>query len=251
MRNIRLKAAVLALLVSGSVSALAVIAVEDPCGGSPYLQVTVDGADPVMRICADRVGDNLFAAEFSDAITKGAEGDIATFDGSFTADTDPFIAYVFGVTNLSMATTTYTFLFLSPYAAGSYDLIKSSHVSSVTDSDADDGVVVGTSMFPKIHNPMIDGVPSAGAHGDGCTLTPGAGSGPCDSFPLIMAPIAPTAVAGVFGITVKFTLSPGDIYSASGRFELKHDTRVPAPGALAFLGLGLAALGLMHRRRKA
>jgi hypothetical protein len=170
--------------------------------------------------------------------------------GLVGANTDPFVAYSFGVINFTGAPLTFSFLFSSPFIGGPYPVLISNHSSSVTAGHSGPPPVTvtpaGVSGF--VHTPMINGVPTTvGRHGDGCVVgtPPDPAAGPCDSGGGFFS-ITPVTGPGTLGVHVAFTLSPGDNYSTNGRVELTSVV-IPEPTTMA---LGFTALlGLFLYRR--
>ncbi len=160
---------------------------------------------------------------------------------------DPFVEYSFGIKNFVGSTANYVFSFLSPYIAGPYTQLQSSHASTITDgAPVNGGVVVNSFGGGWIHRPEIDGIAAPGNFGGGCSgVGPAGFSTTCNPFDTGFFGVA-TAGSGTFGVKVGFSLSGGDLYSTSGRVELSE---VPEPGTLALLLAGLTGILAIGRRR--
>jgi hypothetical protein len=162
---------------------------------------------------------------------------------------DPFVEYSFGIKNFAGSTADYVFSFLSPYVAGPYTQLQSSHASTVTDgAPANGSVVVNSFGGGWVHRPEIDGSPAPGSFGGGCSAAgPSGFSVACNPFDTGFFGVS-TAASGTFGVKVGFSLSGGDLYSTAGRVEL---SQIPEPGTWALLLAGLGSILAIGRRRLA
>lgn len=242
-----LKLAIAALAFSGSVSAWAVLAVPVCESGGPSVSITVDGADPIDLICLSFGEDGKsFADNDLRVVAEGSESVLATLDGTFSGNSDPFFDFGVSITNLTRTDRTFTLTWTSPYIGGTYDTMSSQFILAAQDDDRIPGVTV-TPTAGSILTASLDGVPVAAlAQGDGCALS---ASGPCDPNTLLTSAVSSNA-AGTFSSTVSFTLSGLDAVNFEGRIALfNKPVGVPAPGALAVLGASLLGLGLFRRRR--
>jgi hypothetical protein len=193
-------------------------------------------------------GSQLF--EF-DEISDNETFEISSLFVSFKED--PFVDYGFAVKNFAGAPLSFLFVFTTPYVGGPYSLLDSSHSSSVTDSSPTDGTVtVTTDKKASIHTPAIDGVDIVGgALGVGCAPAGAKGfSAVCEAPAGVVGFPVATLAAGTLSITVSFTLSPGDIYTANGRTEIYNGAVIPEPStyAMAIGGLGLLLVARRFRR---
>jgi hypothetical protein len=161
----------------------------------------------------------------------------------FSFKEDPYVDYAIAVKNFGAVPLSFSFTFLTPYAGGPYFLLDSSHSSSVTDSSPTDGAVtVALDKKGGIHTPNLDGVDIlGGALGVGCAPVGAKGfSAACEAPAGVVGLPVATLAAGTLSVTVNFTLSPGDIYTANGRVEI-YNNPIPEPStyAMAIGGLGL------------
>jgi hypothetical protein len=243
MRLIRTFLSIIAITAISAISAQA--------AAVPITGVIINVAGQTIQLPASADG----SVRIGDPISIVNVGQIVARIDSLNAllDADPFIAYGIAVTNLSAVPLTFNFSFSSPYLGGPYNSLESSHSSSVTDSGSrPDGSITVSPVLPltNIHNPHIDGVPVTAANlGAGCALAGAPGfSASCNTNPLVAVPVS-TFATGFFDVTVGFTLSPNDIYTANGRVELKN-TAVQESGTFTLLGLGLTAIGFVSCRRR-
>ncbi|MDX2181261.1 MAG: PEP-CTERM sorting domain-containing protein [Bryobacteraceae bacterium] len=170
----------------------------------------------------------------------------------FSFKEDPYVDYAIAVKNFGAVPLSFSFTFLTPYAGGPYFLLDSSHSSSVTDSSPTNGAVtVALDKKGSIHTPNLDGVDIlGGALGAGCAPVGAKGfSAGCEAPAGVVGLPVATLAAGTLSVTVNFTLSPGDIYTANGRVEI-YNNPIPEPStyAMAIGGLGLL---LAFRRLRA
>lgn len=241
--------------IAFSTAAHAIVAVTEPGALFPSLEVNVrnasgdelSGAVDVTLVSGSAKVQQYTLAKPHDAPNGWAFTSVGgtPLPQTFSYNADPFLDYAFGVTNNSAGTLSFTFSFLAPYVGGPYLEFRNSHASTITSVS---GATVATNLNPLIHWPTLDGVPVAGsALGDGCAVA-GNGSFTCDaSGSTVVSPVL-SAASGLFGVTLSWTLSPGDSYSLSGRVELAE---IPEPGTFALLFAGLAGLLGIARRRLA
>jgi hypothetical protein len=158
---------------------------------------------------------------------------------------DPFLNYAVGFINPFAATTSFTLTILMPYVGGPYNSLTLSHSSNATDGNASGGATVGLNVDPNVANALLDGVIETGLD-TGCTIIPPPNSQTCFAGADSTVAVA-SGAAGTFGVRLDFTLSPGDLYAATGRVELDNSA-IPEPSTYFFIGTGLAALVAFRRR---
>jgi hypothetical protein len=172
------------------------------------------------------------------------------FDWSVSGNPDPTVSSNLTIVNNTAATQTFTSLITLPISAipGS-TLTGGSIAGSVTDIN-NNGATLATASGSPFYTAYIDGVafhtlyndPSSFSvvAGSGSTAVPGAAFG--TPIPSLPGPAASTSIA----IQLKFTLTPGDSMSFTSAFTVEP---VPEPVGLGIFGL--AAVGLLGRRRRA
>jgi hypothetical protein len=240
-----LAVAVAALLGAGAARASQMICVDSACTSLGSLGTTTTGADgiPTWTLTAPYNGTG-----------GGGTGDGFTVN-SWTAqlDKDPFVTNNIIVTNTSGSTQTFVATVLLPIPAVSYSAVINSSVGvTVTDSNGDGVLNFANSGATPVYQGTVNGsavlslnpstpvsmpltIASCPVSFPGCTATSSAGTA--------FFPVAP-GIATQIGITLTFTLSPGDSAGLTSRFEI-----VPEPATLGLLGAGLAGLLALGRRR--
>lgn len=165
---------------------------------------------------------------------------------------DPHVMYGVAFTNLTNGALNFSFTFSSPYVAGPYALMTSSHSSSYTRIGG-----TATTIVPfggtTIHRPYVDAVDITGAFiATSCAVnnTPPF-SGACSYADVINLPNV-TAASGMFGVKLGFTLPANTVdltYTANGLVQLDFAT-VPEPGTMLLLAFGLAAVTAVALQRR-
>ena len=156
-------------------------------------------------------------------------------------EADPFISYGTTVLNFSSSPLAFAITYSSPYIDGPWDILDSSHSSSVTDNNRNGNVTVTTSGF--VHTPHVDSNVIPGTSiGTGCNVsgTPGF-SGTCHTSSFFSVPITPTPGTGTFDVAIALNLSARDIWTGNGRVELRSSV----PDEVSTALLLVLAVGVM------
>jgi hypothetical protein len=164
-------------------------------------------------------------------------------------DSDPYVAYAFGLINISGSPANFSFLFTTPYVGGPYDTLRSTHSDSFTNNVGNTFTLGLHTQNGKsfIHQPNVNGADLGGIN-KGCTVTKsGSFSGNCESGTTVDVP-GLYAATGTLSVLVSFNLSAGDGYSANGKVELLNT--VPEPATCALIGGALIGLCLFVKRSR-
>lgn len=156
-------------------------------------------------------------------------------------DPDPFVLNNVLVTNTSGATQTYTIGTILPTTFAAPSLISGSITTQVIDGGSD-GATAAALPGSSIYKALIDGVTVATMQDDVFLVTaPAEGvDNALDSFgPAVNA----VPVGSFIGITLTFSLTPGDTASILSRFDV---VPIPEPATLTLLALG----GVLLVRRR-
>ena len=160
-------------------------------------------------------------------------------------DADPTVYNFIAVQNNLNVAQTFTITVQIPItpAIGAPLTIQGSIVGGATDINSN-GVTISNSGS-SIYTALIDGLPVQTLLDSPQSYSAGAG-GSVGFGPAAFGPIADlTPATNSIGITINFTLSPGDIASYTSVF-----TVTPEPGTLLLVGSGIAGLVAFGSGRK-
>ena len=182
------------------------------------------------------------------ALNAPAEvGGIRIDSWSSSYDKDPFVTNNLTVTNITGSTQVFTMTVLSPVVP---QLPATSMMGSIgiTLTNTADATALLTSFAPNaVYAALIDGSPVATLNGDPYSLSCAGAFCSATSVPASFSGVGPGATTTI-GITIQFTLSPGDSAGITSVFNV---TAVPEPGTLILVCGGLVGLALGGRRRAA
>ena len=166
-------------------------------------------------------------------------------------DPDPTVSNTISVTNNTAAVQTFIFSVTLPVSItfGPPSFIKGSISGSATDNNGN-GVTLATSGGISLYQALIDGGVVRTLHDDPFSASTGLAF---DTAPVSLAnfgiPIAESegvATLSDIGITLRFTLTPGDSAAFTSVFNVEP---IPEPGTAILLAVGLAGLARMGRPR--
>ncbi len=166
-------------------------------------------------------------------------------------DPDPTVSNVISVTNNTAAIQTFIFSVTLPVSVtfGPPSLIKGSISGSATDNNGN-GVTLATSGGISLYRALIDGGVVRTLHDDPFSAsTPfasGTASIPVADFGIPIAEVSGVATTTDIGITLRFTLTPGDSAAITSVFNVEP---IPEPGTAILLLAGLTGLARMGRPR--
>jgi hypothetical protein len=206
----------------------------------------VDGTGTVMLVC-DGMGQTYAPSD--------PNMTWELFDWMLMVDSDPIVTQNFGFRNTG---PTQTFNLVTTATVGPLvpsSLMGGSTGGSVTDADFNGAGGLSTVTPDAFYVGLIDGAaisPSTELHPDPFSVTLSI-SGETKNIPNVNfglpGPTVPgPAVTNTIGIRNRFSLSGGDSVSSSNFFQVEV---VPEPGTASLLGLGLAGLAILRRRRAA
>lgn len=162
---------------------------------------------------------------------------------AFAYDPDPFVSGGLSVYNPSGVTQTYTFTFTSPVSPALVpnSLYGGSMSGSIT-AGTSTPATVSTAANTPLYWGMIDGTPVLPIYSDPASWTVSVpfGSGNIPAVTIATTNIGPQVLNDI-SLQFKFTLTPDDIVTMNGIFEV-----IPEPATLALLGLG----SLLLRKRR-
>lgn len=197
--------------------------------------------------------DSSGAFTCSGTMNQILSGDATAVSWSMTLNPDPSVSNNFALTNGTASTQTYIVTVSLPVSALSAPiLVGGSLGGSLTDSGVGDGsATLGTAPSVALYTAQIDGSGVATLYPDPTSFsvsTPfGTTTIPATSFGApIPSQLLNQGVASTIGISLEFTLSPGDSASFTSVFALAQV--VPEPGS-ALLLLAAGALLVSARRR--
>ncbi|MCL4686413.1 PEP-CTERM sorting domain-containing protein [Myxococcota bacterium] len=207
-------------------------------------------------------------AEELGCASAGSNGELSCVGGGLTGtaggwtvnswnlfvDPDPTVSNSISVTNNTLATQTFIFSVTLPVSLtfGPPSFIKGSISGSATDNNgAGSGVALGTSGGISLYQALIDGSPVKTLHDDPFSVSATAdfdtATIPLANFGIPIAEASGVATTTDIGITLRFTLSPGDSAAITSVFNVEP---IPEPTTAIMLLAGLTGLARMGRPRR-
>lgn len=186
-----------------------------------------------------------FVTDCSGAGAGPSSGNFTVLNWNLHLDQDPTVLNFFALQNNLTTAQTFTITVSIPTAGtfGPPVTIQGSIGGSITDANGN-SVTLTTAGASPIYTALVDNVSVQTLLNSPQTFTAGSfGSqtfGPASFGPSSVGIAATSSI----GITVRFTLSPGDIASYTSVFTL-----IPEPTTLVLLATGLAGMAHFGRRR--
>lgn len=251
------------LRISTIAPALALLLASAPAAAVPIasdlLTISADSVNGYFEaeLTGDMIGCNgtgtfgQFSCTGSNADMLG--GAITLDSWNMTLDQDPYVNAIVALTNNTLVTQTYVISVLLPvFPVLPSSLIGGSIQGGIT-SDATAGTLASNAVSANaIYTASIDGTTAA-------TLLPhssSVSSGPFLSASFLSPPNTLSfgtpipsqpgpAVASTIGLTLEFTLTPGDSASFTSVFVVEP---VPEPGTFGLVSIGIVGIAALRRR---
>ena len=185
-----------------------------------------------------------YVTDCSGSNATPTSGNFTVLNWNLHLDQDPTVLNFFALQNNLTTAQTFTITVLIPTAGtfGPPVTIQGSIGGSVTDANGN-GATLSNSTTP-IYTALVDGSPVQTLLNNPQNYTAGA-FGSQTFGPAAFGPTNQNiAATSTMGITVRFTLSPGDIASYTSVFTL-----IPEPTTLILVTVGLAGMAQFGRRR--
>jgi len=174
-------------------------------------------------------------------------GNFTVTNWNLSLDNDPTVTNFFAIQNNLLGAQTFTITVQIPTAGtfGPPVQITGSVQGGATDANGTGGVTLSSSAPTAMYQALVDGSPVQTLLNDPQNFTSAV---PFGSVSTGFVNFGPTnlgiAATSSIGITIKFTLSPGDIASFTSVFNL-----IPEPGTIVLLATGLVGMAHFGRRR--
>jgi PEP-CTERM motif len=237
----------------GAIAVLAIgggISLASPASSVPVsLSVSIDGQQASSY---DASALNCSAGDVVSHCVGGGLviGDLRLDSWDLTFDNDPVVSGPVVVTNLSLISQQFTFLFTLPVAPiGPSTVIGGSVQGGMTDNTGD-GVTVSTAAGSALYSALIDGGTVQTLYADPQSFSAGAflsGNIANLAFGTPIPSLGGSPVAASIGIKIDFVLTPGDSASFTSNFVVQP---IPEPATAALFALGLGGLAAAGRKRR-
>lgn len=200
--------------------------------------------------------DNLGLLDFAPSTVGGTwslNNSVATTNGTVlswdsTFDTDPFVTNNVSIINSTASVQTYVIGVTSPIVPQLPNTLMNGSIGISVTNDPSASATLGSSAPNAVYTARIDGASVATLANDPYTLTcAGAFCSTTQNFSFgSPTPILGPGATSTIGITLRFTLTPGDQASITSVFNV---VAVPEPASGLLLVGGLVGLALTRRGR--